>query len=103
MGYAAQAIYHWLVHYQQRGIAGLFDEPRRGRPLNERDLVATVQAQASQSPSCLGYPEAGWSVKGLLRHPRERFKMAGSPPSTGRPSPGWEINAETLARKRFAL
>ena len=75
MGYTAQAIYPWLVRYQQKGIAGLFDEPRSGRPPNERDLVAIVQAQAGQSPSCFGYPEAGWSVKGLLRHLRERFKL----------------------------
>lgn len=58
MGYTAQAIYPCLVRYQQKGIAGLFDEPRSGRPPNERDLVAIVQAQAGQSPSCFGYPAA---------------------------------------------
>lgn len=73
MGYSAQGVYPWLERYQQHGVAGLYDEPRSGRPPNEPHLVAIVQAQTGQSPTNFGYPEAGWTVVGLLRHLRQRF------------------------------
>jgi transposase len=75
MGYSAQAVYPWLERYLKHGVAGLYDEPRSGRPPNAPHLVAIVQAQTSQPPANFGYPEAGWTVKGLLRHLRQRFKL----------------------------
>ena len=75
MGYSAQAVYPWLERYQQHGIAGLYDEPRSGRPPNEPHLVAIVQAQTGQPPATFGYPESGWTVDGLLRHLRQRFRV----------------------------
>lgn len=75
MGYSAQAVYPWLERYTRLGVAGLYDEPRSGRPPNEPHLVAIVQAQVGQPPPNYGYPEAGWTVGGLLRHLRQRFKI----------------------------
>lgn len=75
MGYSAQAVYPWLERYQQHGVAGLADEPRSGRPPNAPHLTAIVQAQTGQSPANFGYPEAGWTVSGLLRHLRQRFRI----------------------------
>jgi transposase len=75
MGYSAQAVYPWLERYLKHGVAGLYDEPRSGRPPNEPHLVAIVQAQTSQSPTNFGYPEAGWTVGSLLRHLRQRFRI----------------------------
>jgi transposase len=75
MGYSAQAVYPWLERYQQQGIAGLYDEPRSGRPPNAPHLVAIVQAQTGQPPWTFGYPESGWTVNGLLRHLRQRFRI----------------------------
>jgi transposase len=75
MGYSAQAIYPWLERYQRHGVAGLYDEPRSGRPPNEPYLVGIVQAQTSQPPNNFGYPEPGWTVNGLLRHLRQRFRV----------------------------
>ena len=75
MGYSAQAVYPWLERYLKHGVTGLYDEPRSGRPPNAPHLVAIVQAQTSQPPANFGYPEAGWTVKGLLRHLRQRFKL----------------------------
>lgn len=75
MGYSAQAVYPWLERYQRQGVAGLYDEPRSGRPPNEPHLVAIVQAQTGQPPAIFGYPEPGWTVGGLLRHLRQRFRL----------------------------
>lgn len=75
MGYSAQAVYPWLERYQQQGIAGLYDEPRSGRPPNAPHLVAIVQAQTGQPPWTFGYAEPGWTVNGLLRHLRQRFRI----------------------------
>jgi transposase len=75
MGYSAQAVYPWLERYLEQGVAGLYDEPRSGRPPKEPYLVAIVQAQAGQPPANFGYPEPGWTVGGLLRHLRQRFKI----------------------------
>ena len=75
MGYSAQAVYPWLERYQQQGVDGLYDEPRSGRPPNAPQLVAIVQAQAGQPPWTFGYPESGWTVNGLLRHLRQRFRI----------------------------
>jgi transposase len=38
LGYSAQAVYPWLERYLQQGVAGLYDEPRSGRPPNEPRL-----------------------------------------------------------------
>ncbi len=75
MGYSAQAVYPWLERYQEQGVAGLYDEPRSGRPPNARHLVAIVQAQTGQPPTNFGYAEPGWTVNGLLRHLRQRFRI----------------------------
>lgn len=75
MEYTAQAVYPWLERYHKLGVTGLYDEPRSGRPPNEPQLVAIVQAQTSQPPECFGYAEAGWTLGGLLRHLRQRFKV----------------------------
>jgi transposase len=75
MSYSAQAVYPWLERYRRYGVAGLDDELRSGRPPNEPHLVAIVQAQTGQPPANFGYPESGWTVKGLLRHLRQRFRI----------------------------
>ena len=46
-----------------------------GRPPNAPHLVAIVQAQTGQPPWTFGYPESGWTVNGLLRHLRQRFRI----------------------------
>jgi transposase len=75
MDYSAQAVYPWLARYQRHGVAGLYDEPRSGRPPDEPHLVAIVQAQTGQPPASFGYAEPGWTVGGLLRHLRQRFRL----------------------------
>jgi hypothetical protein len=50
LGYDVATVRTWLVAYQQRGLAGLDDAPRSGRPPVEKHLVAIAQAQTSQPP-----------------------------------------------------
>ena len=52
----------WLHRYQDRGVAGLHDLPRSGRPPKERLARQIVDAQASQSPRCAGLVQACWTV-----------------------------------------
>jgi transposase len=87
LGYSAPAIYPWLERYQQHGVAGLYDEPRSGRPPNEPHLAAMVQAQTGQAPENFGYAEAGWTVAGLVRHLWQRFKVHVSPATVRRALP----------------
>ena len=79
MGYSAQAVYPWLERYQQHGIAGLYDEPRSGRPPNEPHLVAIVQAQTGQPPANFGYPEPGWTVGRLAAPSAPALPYRGQP------------------------
>ena len=52
----------WLHRYEQKGIAGLEDEPRSGRPPKDPLARHIVDAQASQSPQCSGHVQSCWTV-----------------------------------------
>lgn len=79
MGYDAQTVRGWLCTYQQRGRAGLEDDPRSGRPKKEPYLTAIVQAQASQPPPNSGYLQACWTVALLVLHLARCFRVIASP------------------------
>src|SRR5437588_1915563 len=55
----------WLHRYEQEGIAGLEDEPRRGRPPKDRLAVEIVDTQAGQAPQCAGHARSFWTVATL--------------------------------------
>jgi len=75
MGYDAATVRTWLKAYQARQCAGLDDAPRSGRPAKEPDLVAIVQAQASQSPPTMGYRQTCWTVALLVLHLCQRLHL----------------------------
>ena len=75
MGYDQATIRYWLKAYRDHGVAGLNDAPRSGRPPREKNLVAIVQAQASQRPPNYGYLQACWTVALLLYHLRQCFHI----------------------------
>jgi transposase len=75
MGYDAATVRYWLKAYHDRGLAGLYDAPRSGRPPREKHLTAIVQAQAGQPPPNYGYLQACWTVALLVCHLRERFRI----------------------------
>jgi len=66
----------WLHRYQDRGVAGLEDLPRSGRPPKEPLARQIVDAQASQSPRCAGLVQACWTVPLLAAFLAARFHLA---------------------------
>jgi len=76
MGYDAVTVRTWLNVYRDRGVAGLDDAPRSGRPAQVPHLTAVVQAQASQTPPTFGYLQASWTVASLAGHLWARFRIA---------------------------
>jgi putative transposase len=98
MGYDAATVRPWLKAYQAQACAGLDDAPRSGRPPTEPDLVAIVQAQASQSPPTMGYLQACWTVALLVLHLYQRLRIHVSPATVRR-----ALHAAGLAWKRPKL
>ena len=75
MGCDTATVRYWLRAYRDRGLAGLYDAPRSGRPPREKHLAAIVQAQPGQLPPNYGYLQACWTVALLVWHLRERFRI----------------------------
>ena len=74
----------WLHRYEVEGVAGLEDEPRSGRPPKDPLARQIVDAQAQQSPECLGYARTCWTVATLAAFLALRFRLALSPSSVRR-------------------
>jgi len=98
----------WLHRYGTRGVAGLADLPRSGRPPTDRLARQIVDAQASQSPRCAGLVQACWTVALLAAFLAARFGLALSSSTVRRhlKATGWRWRrprltpASTLPRKR---
>jgi transposase len=65
----------WLHRYERKGVAGLEDEPRSGRPPKDPLAGPIVDAQASQSPPCSGHVQCCWSVGLLTAFLARRFHL----------------------------
>ncbi len=89
----------WLHRYQARGIAGLQDLPRRGRPPGAPLAGAIVDAQASQSPRCAGLVQSCWTVTLLAAFLAARFGLVLSATSVRRhlKASGWRWRRPRLA------
>ena len=74
----------WLHRYQERGIAGLEDEPRPGGPPKDPMARHVVDAQASQSPECSGHVQSCWTVRLLTAFLAARFQLHLSPATVRR-------------------
>ena len=74
----------WLHRYEDRGVAGLHDLPRSGRPPTDRLAHRIVDAQASQSPRCAGLVQSCWTVALLAAFLAARCGLALSPSSVRR-------------------
>ena len=89
----------WLHRYRDRGVAGLQDLPRSGRPPKDRLARQIVDAQASQSPRCAGLVQACWTVALLAAFLAARFGLALSGTTVRRhlKAAGWRWRRPRLA------
>lgn len=89
----------WLGRYRAEGVAGLADQSRSGRPPKGPLARQVVDAQAQQSPECLGYARTCWTVATLAAFLALRFRLALSPASVRRhlKAMGWRWGRPRLA------
>src|SRR5690242_10212189 len=65
-----EAITPWVERYLQQGIAGLYDQPRPGRPRHlDPTTMQAVEAALDQTAAAPGAPAARWTLARL----RTRF------------------------------
>lgn len=65
-------VYLWLHRFEARGVAGLEDQPRGGRPPTySREQVAVIVATALTDPRTLGQSYASWSLDRLVTYLHE--------------------------------
>jgi transposase len=76
MGYEVRTVRRWLRRYDAHDAAGLYDQPKPGRPALERHLTDIVEAQAGQPPTVYGYLQTVWTVALLTLHVFNRFRVA---------------------------
>jgi len=81
----------WLHRYREAGVVGLEDDPRSGRPPQDRLAREIVDTQACQSPVCSGHVQTCWSVATLTAFLARRFRLVLSRASVRRhlKAKGW--------------
>jgi transposase len=63
---ARNTVYLWLHRFEERGLAGLKDAPRGGRPPTYTpEQVGAIVATALTKPQRLGLPFASWTLDRL--------------------------------------
>jgi len=69
-----RTVENWVRSFEQRGLAGLQDGGRPGRPSRVNDAVLqTVAHDLRQSPRDLAYPQTMWDGPLLRHHLAERL------------------------------
>lgn len=69
LGYSAATVRMWLERYREKGLAGLQDEPRGGRPpLTSPEQDGRIAATGEESPTAHGYKVGLWTIAILLTH-----------------------------------
>jgi transposase len=72
LGLHEQTVRHWLKRFNARGLEGLHDQPRGGRPATYTpEQVAAVIATALTDPQTLGQPFARWTLDRLAAYLNE--------------------------------
>ena len=89
----------WLHRYQERGVDGLDDRPRPGRPPRDRLARQIVDAQASNPPSHSGLVQGCWTASLLRSFLASRFRLPLSVSSVRRylHAAGWRWARPRLA------
>jgi transposase len=77
LGLARNTIYLWLHRFQERGLAGLEDAPRGGRPPTySREQVGEIVATALTAPQTLDLPFQSWTLDRLATYLSEHKGVA---------------------------
>ncbi len=89
----------WLHRYRDRGVVGLHDLPRSGRPPKDRLARQIVDARARQSPRCAGLVQSCWTVALLAAFLAARFGLllSGSTVRRHLKGAGWRWRRPRLA------
>lgn len=74
---SAATVYLWLHRFNDDGLAGLEDKPRKGRPPTySTEQVGTIVATALTDPRLLGLPFASWTLDRLVAYLAEQQGIA---------------------------
>lgn len=66
----------WVRRFNEKGIAGLEDQPRPGRqPTHAQEVHSQLISLATQKPSTLGYPFTLWTLERLQVAFQERHHI----------------------------
>jgi len=66
-------VYLWLHRFEERGLAGLADKPRGGRPPTyTREQVGTIVTTALSDPQPLGQAYSSWTLDRLAAYLAEQ-------------------------------
>ncbi len=74
---ARNTVYLWLHRFETRGLAGLEDQPRGGRPPTyTREQVSEIVATALTDPQTLDLPFQAWTLDRLVVYLSEHTGIA---------------------------
>jgi transposase len=77
LGREADTVYRWFDAFEEEGIAGLYDQPRPGRPAyyNEEQRGQLV-VTAKTHPKQLSLPFGSWTLDRLVEYSRKHLQIA---------------------------
>jgi transposase len=77
LGLARATVYLWLHRFEAKGLAGLEDAPRGGRPATyTREQVGEIVATALTAPQTLDLPFQSWTLDRLVAYLSEHRGIA---------------------------
>jgi transposase len=77
LGLARATVYLWLHRFESKGVAGLEDAPRGGRPATyNREQVGEIVATALSEPQTLDLPFKSWTLDRLVTYLSEQKGIA---------------------------
>ena len=113
------SVRYWFVRYEAKGLLGLEDRPRPGRPPKvDSACKAELCAAVEQDPRAAGYPFSGWTCADLVCHLSSRgfvavsaetirqhlhnlsYRLVRPVLSINSPDPSYATQEEQLARYR---
>ena len=68
LGHSPRTVEYWVKNFEQKGFAGLYDQPRIGRPPVIIDVLQAVEKDIRNDPRKLGYTQTMWDGKLLSHH-----------------------------------